>query len=137
MSLEYEKKKYKVIKEMVKEDEDVEILMTMPGIGFVGATTIASYTKNIERFGGDFKRFSSYLGTGSRPNSEVISLSSLAAALISAPIMSVRSSINSATSSLDLYRPATDVREAILLQTSVKRSEVNAIPGFPEASFWT
>ena len=29
---------------------------------FVGATTIASYTKDIERFGGDFKRFSSYLG---------------------------------------------------------------------------
>ena len=28
----------------------------------VGATTIASYTKDIERFGGDFKRFSSYLG---------------------------------------------------------------------------
>lgn len=50
------------IKEMVKEDEDVEILMTMPGIGFVGATTIASFTKNIKRFGGDFKRFSSYLG---------------------------------------------------------------------------
>lgn len=50
------------IKEMVKEDEDVALLMTMPGIGFVGATTIASYTKDIERFGGDFKRFSSYLG---------------------------------------------------------------------------
>ena len=50
------------IKEMVKEDEDVALLMTMPGIGFVGATTIASYTKDIQRFGGDFKRFSSYLG---------------------------------------------------------------------------
>ena len=47
---------------LVKEDEDVALLMTMPGIGFVGATTIASYTKDIERFGGDFKRFSSYLG---------------------------------------------------------------------------
>ena len=50
------------IKEMVKEDEDVALLMTMPGIGFVGATTIASYTKDIQRFGGNFKRFSSYLG---------------------------------------------------------------------------
>ena len=50
------------IKEMVKENENVELLMTMPGIGFVGATTIASYLSNIERFNGDFKRFSSYLG---------------------------------------------------------------------------
>ena len=36
--------------------------MTMPGIGFVGATTIASYTSDVSRFGGDFKRFSAYLG---------------------------------------------------------------------------
>lgn len=50
------------IKKMTKENEDVELLMTMPGIGFVGATTIASYTANIKRFDGDFKRFSSYLG---------------------------------------------------------------------------
>ena len=50
------------IKEMTKENETVELLMTMPGIGFIGATTIASYTDNIERFDGDFKRFSSYLG---------------------------------------------------------------------------
>lgn len=50
------------IREMTKEDEDIELLMTMPGIGFVTAATIASYTKDIERFGGDFKRFSSYLG---------------------------------------------------------------------------
>ena len=50
------------IKEMTKENENIELLMTMPGIGFIGATTIASYTDNIERFDGDFKRFSSYLG---------------------------------------------------------------------------
>lgn len=50
------------IKEMTKENETVEMLMTMPGIGFIGATTIASYIDNIERFDGDFKRFSSYLG---------------------------------------------------------------------------
>lgn len=52
----------KQIKEMTKENEAVELLMTMPGIGFIGATTIASYTNDIERFDGDFKRFSSYLG---------------------------------------------------------------------------
>lgn len=56
------KKVEKQISEMVKENEDVELLMTMPGIGFVGATTIASYLNNIERFDRDFKRFSSYLG---------------------------------------------------------------------------
>ena len=50
------------IKEMTKENETVELLMTMPGIGFVGATTIASYIDNIDRFDGDFKKFSSYLG---------------------------------------------------------------------------
>ena len=50
------------IREMTKENETVELLMTMPGIGFVGATTIASYVDDIERFDGDFKRFSSYLG---------------------------------------------------------------------------
>ena len=50
------------IKEMVKEDDTVELLMTVPGIGFIGATTIAAYTRDIERFGGDFKRFASYLG---------------------------------------------------------------------------
>lgn len=50
------------IKEMTKENEDIGLLMTMPGIGFVTAATIASYTRDIERFEGDFKRFSSYLG---------------------------------------------------------------------------
>lgn len=50
------------IREMTKENETVELLTTMPSIGFIGATTIASYTDNIEQFDGDFKRFSSYLG---------------------------------------------------------------------------
>ena len=50
------------IKEMTKGNETIELLMTVPGIGFVGATTIAAYTNNIERFDGDFKRFASYLG---------------------------------------------------------------------------
>ena len=56
------KKIEKQIQEMTKDDETIELLMTMPGIGFVGATTIASYVDDIERFQGDFKRFSSYLG---------------------------------------------------------------------------
>ncbi len=47
---------------MTKENEDVELLKTVPGIGFVGAITIASYTNNIERFDRDFKKFSAYLG---------------------------------------------------------------------------
>lgn len=50
------------IKEMTKGNETVELLTTMPGIGFVGATTIASYVDDISRFDGDFKKFSSYLG---------------------------------------------------------------------------
>lgn len=50
------------IKEMTKENENIELLMTMPGIGFVGATTIASYIGDINRFDNDFKKFSSYLG---------------------------------------------------------------------------
>ena len=50
------------IKEMTKENETIELLMTMPGIGFVGATTIASYVDDISRFDGNFKKFSSYLG---------------------------------------------------------------------------
>ncbi|MGN1157459.1 MAG: IS110 family transposase, partial [Agathobacter sp.] len=56
------KKVEEQIREMTKENETVSLLMTMPGIGFVGATTIASYIDDIERFDGDFKRFSSYLG---------------------------------------------------------------------------
>ena len=52
----------KQLLEMTKEDEDVPLLMTVPGIGIIGATTIASYTKDLDRFGGDFRRFASYLG---------------------------------------------------------------------------
>ena len=57
------KKVEEQISEITQKNEDVEILMTMPGVGFVGATTIAAYTANIQkRFDGDFKKFSSYLG---------------------------------------------------------------------------
>jgi len=53
----------KRLSEMTKEDEDVELLMGIPGVGLITATTIAAYTKDIEkRFEGDFKRFASYIG---------------------------------------------------------------------------
>ena len=48
--------------EMVKENEDVELLMSIPGIGINTATTIAAYTENLERFDGNYKRFASYIG---------------------------------------------------------------------------
>ena len=48
--------------EMVKENEDVELLMSIPGVGINTATTIAAYTENLERFDGNYKRFASYIG---------------------------------------------------------------------------
>ena len=48
--------------EMVKKNEDVELLVTIPGIGINTATTIAAYTENLERFEGNYKRFTSYIG---------------------------------------------------------------------------
>ena len=48
--------------EMVKENEDVELLMSIPGVGINTATTIAAYTENLERFYGNYKRFASYIG---------------------------------------------------------------------------
>ncbi len=50
------------IEEMVKDNEDVELLKTIPGVGKIGAVTIASYTEDLERFEGDFKRFAAYIG---------------------------------------------------------------------------
>ena len=52
----------KHLEEMVKANEDVELLMSVPGIGINTATTIASYTADLERFGGDYKKFASYVG---------------------------------------------------------------------------
>ena len=52
----------KQLQEMVKGNETVALLQTVPGIGFLGATTIAAYTEDMDRFDGDFKRFASYLG---------------------------------------------------------------------------
>ena len=45
------------LEEMVKENEDVELLMIVPGIGINTAETIAAYKENLERFEGNCKRF--------------------------------------------------------------------------------
>jgi transposase len=50
------------LEEMVKDNEDVALLKTVPGIGKITAATIASYTENLERFDGDFKKFTAYIG---------------------------------------------------------------------------
>ena len=52
----------KHLEEMVESNEDVELLMTIPGIGINTATTIAAYTEDLERFEGNYKRFASYIG---------------------------------------------------------------------------
>jgi len=55
------KKLEKVIEELVSEDEDVELLMTIPGVGIITATTIRAYMDNIERYENP-KKFASYMG---------------------------------------------------------------------------
>ena len=53
----------KRLREMTRDDEDVQLLMTIPGVGFLTASAIAAYTKDLDkRFCGDFKRFASYVG---------------------------------------------------------------------------
>ena len=53
----------KRLHEMARDDEDVDLLMSIPGVGFLTASTIAAYTKDMDkRFCGDFKRFASYVG---------------------------------------------------------------------------
>ena len=65
-SLDDLQKQIKTIEEqlekMVAENRNVELLKTMPGIGPIGAVTIAAYTNDMSRFDGNFKRFASYLG---------------------------------------------------------------------------
>lgn len=48
--------------EMVSGNDDVPLLMTVPGIGIINAATIAAYTRDLDRFGGDFRRFAAYVG---------------------------------------------------------------------------
>ena len=50
------------LEEMTAEDKNRELLQTMTGVGVIGATTIAAYTKDMSRFNGEFKKFASYLG---------------------------------------------------------------------------
>ena len=52
----------KHLEEMVESNEDVELLMTIPGIGINTATTIAAYTEDLERFEGNYKKFAAYVG---------------------------------------------------------------------------
>ena len=52
----------KQIAEMVKENKQVEILKTIPGVGDINAATKAAYTADMERFEGNFKRFAAYIG---------------------------------------------------------------------------
>lgn len=52
----------KQIAEMVRENRQVELLKTIPGVGDINAATIAAYTADMDRFEGDFKRFASYVG---------------------------------------------------------------------------
>lgn len=52
----------KELEMMTADNEEKKLLETVPGIGKIGATTIASYVKDIDRFEGNFKKFASYLG---------------------------------------------------------------------------
>ncbi len=52
----------KHLEEMVGANEDVELLMSVPGIGINTATTIAAYAEDLERFEGDYKKFAAYAG---------------------------------------------------------------------------
>ena len=50
-----------LIEEFIKEDEDVKLLQTVPGIGKITSTTIRAYVGDINRFS-TYKQFSSYCG---------------------------------------------------------------------------
>lgn len=55
------KKLEQKMKEFTADNNDISLLMTIPGIGIVNACTIVSYIDNINRFN-DYKNFSSYCG---------------------------------------------------------------------------
>jgi transposase len=52
----------KHLEEIVANNEDVELLMTVSGIGNNTATTIAAYTEELEQFEGNYKKFAAYVG---------------------------------------------------------------------------
>lgn len=51
----------KVLQEMVKEDKDVALLTTIPGVGLITASTIRAYTDDINRYD-SAKKYSAYAG---------------------------------------------------------------------------
>lgn len=51
----------KVISDLIEKDEDVELLMTVPGIGLITASTIRAYMDDINRYDSP-KKFASYIG---------------------------------------------------------------------------
>jgi transposase len=55
------KKLEKVLTQMVKDDEDVKLLQTMPGVGLIMSATIRAYTDDINRYDSP-KKYASYMG---------------------------------------------------------------------------
>ena len=55
------KKLEKVLAELVKEDEDVKLLQTIPGVGIITASTIRAFTDDINRFE-SAKKYAAYAG---------------------------------------------------------------------------
>lgn len=51
----------KVLEEMLKDDEDVELLKTIPGVGLITAATIRAFTDDIGRFD-NAKQYAAYTG---------------------------------------------------------------------------
>ncbi|MDX9810120.1 MAG: IS110 family transposase [Sphaerochaetaceae bacterium] len=55
------KRQTQLLQTLVAEDEDVALLMSIPGVGIITASTIRAYVDDIRRFG-DAKQFASYMG---------------------------------------------------------------------------
>lgn len=55
------KKLEKVLAELVKEDEDVELLQSIPGVGIITASAIRAFTDDINRFE-SAKKYAAYAG---------------------------------------------------------------------------
>ncbi len=55
------KKLEKILEGMIKEDEDVALLQTIPAVGLITASTIRAYVDDINRYD-SAKKFSAYMG---------------------------------------------------------------------------
>ncbi len=55
------KRQTQLLQTLVAEDEDVALLMSIPGVGIITASTIRAYVDDIDRFN-DAKQFASYMG---------------------------------------------------------------------------